>query len=71
MELSKGSKLLLGIICVAGLNACAKDGNHSRLWYDMLHERQRQECINAGGRDCERPQSYDRYKAQRDEASQP
>ena len=71
MELLKGSKLLFIMACVAGLSACAKDGNQSRLWYDMLHERQRQECIAAGGRDCERPQSYEQYKAQRNEATNP
>lgn len=64
----KGSTYLLGLVLLTGLSACARDGNQSRLWYDMLHEQQRQQCIEQGSRNCEPAQSYDRYRDQRNEA---
>ena len=36
--------------------------------YDMLHEKERQECLKQGNKDCPRGESYQKYKNQRDEA---
>lgn len=38
--------------------------------YDMMHERERQECLKQGRGDCPRGDSYDKYKSQRDEVIQ-
>lgn len=33
----------------------------------MLHERERQECLQQGRSDCPDAESYDKYKKQREE----
>ena len=38
--------------------------------YNMMHERERQECLKQGRSDCHRAESYYKYKQQRDEVLQ-
>ena len=35
--------------------------------YNMIHERERQECLQQGRRDCPRTESFEKYNKQRDE----
>lgn len=39
--------------------------------YDMLHEKQRQDCLKQGRSDCHRAESYDKYNQKRDEVMKP
>ena len=34
--------------------------------YDMLHEKERQECLKQGNSDCPRAENYNEYKKQRE-----
>lgn len=38
--------------------------------YNMMHERERQECLQQGKSDCPRTDSYKKYKKDRDEVMQ-
>ncbi len=58
-------KILLFSIIVVMLTACSR-----RAVYDMLHERERQECLKQGRSDCPRAENYDKYKKQRDKIIQ-
>ena len=35
--------------------------------YNMMHERERQECLKQGNRDCPREEGYQKYKKDRQE----
>ena len=35
--------------------------------YNMLHEKERQECLKQGRSDCPRAERFDKYNKQRDE----
>ena len=35
--------------------------------YNMMHERERQECLKQGRSDCPRVEHFDKYNNQRDE----
>lgn len=52
--------LLLSIVVVL-LTACSQQAV-----YDMLHERERQECLKQGRTDCPRAENYNDYKKQRE-----
>jgi len=39
--------------------------------YSMIHERERQECLKQGRSDCQRVESYDKYKEKREEIINP
>ncbi|GMR16463.1 MAG: hypothetical protein BMS9Abin31_0799 [Gammaproteobacteria bacterium] len=58
-------KTLLPIITFLILTACSQQAV-----YDMIHERERQECLKKGHADCPRTGDYDKYKRQRDEVIQ-
>lgn len=58
-------KLLLISISLVMLAACGQQAV-----YDMMHEKNRQECLKDGHSDCPRAESYDEYKKQRDEVIQ-
>ena len=58
-------KSLLVSIVLVMLTACSQ-----RAVYNMLHERERQLCIEQGRTDCHRAESYDKYKKQREEVIQ-
>lgn len=49
--------------------SCSDRGN--RVVYDMIHERERQECLKSGRSDCYKGESYNKYKQQRDEVINP
>ena len=38
--------------------------------YNMMHERERQECLKQGRNDCPRQENDNKYKQQRDEVLQ-
>lgn len=38
--------------------------------YNMMHERERQQCLQQGKSDCPRTESYNKYKKERDEVMQ-
>ena len=62
-------KTLLSIITFLILTtACSDRSKHAA--YDMIHERERQECLKQGRTDCPRGDSYDKYKSQREEVIQ-
>ena len=59
-------KFFLFIVVVVILTtSCSNRTKHAV--YDMLHERERQECLKQGRSDCQRIESYDEYKQKRDE----
>ena len=37
----------------------------------MIHERERQQCLQQGQSDCPKAESYNKYKQQRDEVVNP
>ena len=39
--------------------------------YNMMHERERQDCLKQGREDCPREESYQQYEKQRDEVFTP
>lgn len=55
-------KTFLFSIVLVMLTACSQQAA-----YDMLHERERQECLKQGHSDCPPAESYDKYKQKRDE----
>lgn len=56
-------KIILSILTIIILPACSQ-----HTVYDMIHERERQECLKQGRTDCPRAENYDKYKRQRDES---
>ena len=58
-------KIILFCLALVLLTACSKEAV-----YDMMHEKERQECLKQGRSDCPRIESYDKYKQQRDEILQ-
>lgn len=58
--------LLISFTLLMLTTSCSDRSTHA--FYDMLHEKERQECLKQGRKDCPRAQSYDKYKAQREEA---
>jgi len=58
-------KIFLVSFVLVMLTACT-----SQAVYDMMHERERQECLKQGRSDCQRGESYDKYKQKRDEVMQ-
>ena len=58
-------KLTLHITLIILLSACSDRARHAA--YDMLHEKQRQDCLQQGRTDCPSDESYDKYKQKRDE----
>ena len=59
---------LFGVVLTIVTSACSNRAQHAA--YDMLHERERQECLKQGQRDCPRTENYEQYKKQRKEALQ-
>lgn len=55
-------KIFLSVITLLTVTACSQQAV-----YNILHERERQICLEQGGKDCSRAESYDKYKQQRDE----
>lgn len=45
--------------------SCSNQTKHAV--YDMMHEKQRQDCLKQGRSDCQRAESYEKYKKKRDE----
>jgi hypothetical protein len=62
-------KFFLSALLLIMLTACSERGNQAV--YDMLHERERQECLKLGRSDCYKGESYNKYKQQRDEVITP
>lgn len=59
---------LLSLALLLSTAACSDRSKHAV--YDMIHERERQECLKQGRTDCPRGDSYNKYKSQRDEVIQ-
>ena len=59
-------KIFLITALLVIITACSQ-----RAVYDMVHERERQLCKEQGRTDCQRAESYDKYKQQRDEIIKP
>ena len=55
-------KILFAVITLLTTTACSQQAV-----YNMLHERERQLCIEQGRTDRPRAESYKKYKQQRDE----
>ena len=55
------------VLCIV-TTACSHRAQHAA--YDIIHERERQECLKLGQRDCPRTENYEQYKKQRDEVLQ-
>ena len=56
---------LSSIVVVILTTSCSNRTKHAV--YDMMHERERQECLKQGRSDCPRTERYDEYKQKRDE----
>ena len=64
--MNSGMKILsLSFIAIL-LIACSQQAV-----YDMLHEKERQDCLKQGRSDCHRAESYDKYNQKRDEVMKP
>jgi hypothetical protein len=61
--------LFLSIVLVILTASCSSQGKQAV--YDMIHERERQLCIEQGRSDCQRAESYEKYKKERDEIITP
>ena len=59
---------LLSIALVMLTASCSNRGK--KAVYDMMHERERQLCLEQGRSDCQRAERYEKYKRQRDEVIQ-
>ena len=55
-------KILLSILVFVMLSACSEQAV-----YNMMHERERQLCKEQGRTDCNRAESYETYKKEREE----
>ena len=62
-------KIFLFSILIILTTSCNNQTKHAV--YDMLHERERQECLKQGRSDCPGAESYDQYKQKRDETINP
>ena len=58
-------KIILFSLVLVLLTACSKQAV-----YNMMHERERQECLKQGRNDCPRQENDNKYKQQRDEVLQ-
>ena len=54
---------LLGLIILTA--SCSQPAKEAV--YNMMHERERQECLKQGRSDCPRGESYDKYKQKRED----
>lgn len=57
--------ILLSLVLAVLTVSCSNRAKHAV--YDMMHERERQECLKQGRSDCPRTDSYNEYKKQRDD----
>ena len=60
---------LLSVALIIATTACSNRARHAA--YDMLHERERQECLKQGRSDCPSIEPYEKYKQKRDEVIKP
>lgn len=59
-------KIFLFSLALATLTvSCSNRSKHAV--YDMMHEKQRQDCLKQGRSDCPGAERYDKYKQKRDE----
>ena len=58
-------KIFLLSALIILITSCSNRTKHAV--YDMLHEKERQECLKQGRTDCPHAESYDKYKQKRDE----
>ncbi|MDH5395443.1 MAG: hypothetical protein OEW97_04165 [Gammaproteobacteria bacterium] len=56
---------LVSFILVMATASCSHRAKHAV--YDMLHEKERQDCLQQGLSDCPHAERYDKYKQKRDE----
>ena len=56
---------LLSVVFIL-LTACSQQAV-----YDMIHERERQLCLEQGRSDCSRAESYNEYEQKRNEVIKP
>ena len=59
--------MCLGVMLL--IPACSDRGTQAV--YDLIHERERQQCLQQGRSDCPRAENYNKYKQQRDEILHP
>lgn len=57
--------LLFSFVLILLTTACSDRSKH--VVYDMLHEKNRQDCLKEGRSDCPPREGYGDYKKQRDE----
>lgn len=55
------------VIFILGMSTASCSNRAKHAVYDMLHEKQRQECLMQGRQDCPRTENYDDYSRQRQE----
>jgi len=59
-------KTFLFVIILTALTvSCSNRAKH--VIYDSMHEYERQQCLKQGRDDCQRKESYDKYKQKREE----
>jgi hypothetical protein len=60
------SRIVFGLCTLLLLASCSSE-NVKRSTYNSLHIMQQRECQQQPGKDCPQPESYDKYKKQREE----
>ena len=56
---------LLSLTLLVLVTSCS--GKAKQAVYDSMHEYERQQCLEQGRDDCQRAESYEKYKKKRDE----
>ena len=59
---------LVSFVLIMSTASCSNQANEAV--YNMMHERERQECLEQATSDCPRTDSYQKYKKERDEVIQ-
>lgn len=59
---------LISFVLIMLTASCSNQANEAV--YNMMHERERQQCLQQGKSDCPRTDSYKKYKKDRDEVMQ-
>jgi len=60
-------KILLTSIALILLTASCSSQQAKEAVYNMMHGKQRQDCLQQRNQDCPRSESYNEYKQKRDE----
>ena len=64
-------KILLSSIAIMLLTASCSSQQAQEAFYNMMHGKQRQDCLQQGNTDCPQAESFKDYNQKRDEVINP